>query len=149
MVASVLSYMGDLQLRAFISFMRNQIEWHLAMQLAEVNEERMTLWVRAEPGMVYELRREFKLFLSTPEIKEQYVVYRKRIVKICLNFHVHMKSQVLARCLKRTKACSTELQEGDPFEYRNLWLLLHGCLSMLGSCKHWGRSGLGSNLNFL
>jgi len=40
MVASVLSYMGDFQLRAFISFMRNHIEWHLAMKSDETNEER-------------------------------------------------------------------------------------------------------------
>lgn len=70
MVASVFSYMGDVQLQDFLSFMRNQIEWHLDMKLDKTNEERTTLWVRAKPGMVYELRREFKLFLSTLEIRE-------------------------------------------------------------------------------
>ena len=49
MVVSVLSYMGDLQVWAFLSFMRNQIEWHLAKKIAETNEERTTLGVRAEP----------------------------------------------------------------------------------------------------
>lgn len=119
MVASVFSYMGDLQLQVFLSFMRNQIEWHLAMKSTEINEERTTSWVREEPGMVYELRCEFKLFLSTPEIREQSTIYRKRIVRICLNLHAQMKSRVLAGCLKRTEACSAKLQEGDPFEYRN------------------------------
>ena len=70
MVAIVFSYMGDLQLWAFLSFMRNQIKWHLAMKLAETNEERVDLWVREEPRMIYELRHEFKLFLIAPRVKE-------------------------------------------------------------------------------
>lgn len=68
--------------------------------------------------MVYELRCEFKFFLSTPRVREQLATYRKRIVWICLNLYSQMKIQALVGCLKRTKACSVELQ-GDPFEYRN------------------------------
>ena len=68
MVASVFSFMGDFQLRAFIYFMRNQIKWHLAMKSTETNEEREELWMREEPKMVVELKHEFKLFLSTPKI---------------------------------------------------------------------------------
>lgn len=89
------------------------------MKSTKINDERTTLWVRVEPRMVYELRCEFKLFLSTPEIKEQSIVYRKRIVRIFLNFHAQMKIRPLEGCLKCTKSCSVELQEGDPFEYRN------------------------------
>ena len=59
MIVIVFPYMGGLQLRAFVSFMRNHIEWHLAIKSMETNEEKTTLWVRAEPGRVAELRREF------------------------------------------------------------------------------------------
>lgn len=69
MVVSFLSNMEDLQLQAFLSFMRNQYKWHLAKKSAEANEERTTLWVRAKPGMAYELHHEFKLFLNTPKIR--------------------------------------------------------------------------------
>lgn len=88
--------MGDLQLRAFLSFMRNQIEWHLAMKSTETNEERATLWVREELGMLYELRREFKLFLSTSGVREQSNTYRKMTVGICLNLYAQMKIRALA-----------------------------------------------------
>lgn len=91
MVASVFSYMGYLQLWAFLSFMRNQIEWNLAMKSAETNEERRVSWVIEELGMVYELGCEFKLFLNTLEIREQSSIYRKRIVSIFLNFHAQKK----------------------------------------------------------
>lgn len=119
MVESVFSYMGDLQLWVFLSLMRNQIEWNLAMKLAGTNEERAVLWVREKSGTVYETRCESKLFLSTPGVREQSTTYRKRIVGIFLNLYAKVKSQALAGCLKRTEACSAELQEGDPFEYRN------------------------------
>jgi len=116
MVLSVFSYMGYLQLSTFLSFMRNQIEWHLDMKSAEANEERTTLWIRVKPRMVYELRHEFKLYLSTPKIIEQWATYRKRIVRIWLNLYTNMKSRALIGCLKCTEACSIELQEADPFE---------------------------------
>lgn len=96
--------------------MRNQIEWHLAMKLIESNKERTTIWVRAEPMMVYELRDEFKLLLSTPNIREQLATYRKRILRIFLNMYAQMKSLVLIRFLKCIQVISVELQEGDPFE---------------------------------
>ena len=56
MVVIVLSYMGDLKLRAFVSLMKNQIEWNLAIKFMEANEEKMTLWVRVELGWALELR---------------------------------------------------------------------------------------------
>lgn len=51
MIVRILSYMRELQLCAFISFIRNQVEWHLAMKSSHTNEEKVALWIRAEPGM--------------------------------------------------------------------------------------------------
>lgn len=55
MMASVISFMGDLQLWAFLLFMRNQIEWQLAKKKIKTNEEKIAMWVRVEPGMAYKL----------------------------------------------------------------------------------------------
>jgi len=68
MVACIFSYMGDLQLRDFISFMINQIEWHLAVKLDDTNEGKASLWIRVELGMDTEFRGDFKLFLSILDI---------------------------------------------------------------------------------
>ena len=91
-IVTIFSYMGDLQLRAFVSFMRNQIEWHLAIKSMETNEEKTALWVRAEPGQAAKLRREFKRMLSTLGIKESVATYRRRIVNFCLIQFSMMKS---------------------------------------------------------
>ena len=85
MIVTILSYMGDLQLRAFVPFMRNQIEWNFAIKSMETNEEKTTLWVWAEPGRVAEMRREFRRILSTPGIRGPTTTYRRRILDFCLN----------------------------------------------------------------
>ena len=55
------------------------------MKSSDTNEEKATLWIRAEPGMATELRCEFRKFLSTLDIREQVVIYRRRIVRFYLN----------------------------------------------------------------
>ena len=79
-------------MRDFLSFMKNQIEWNLAIKSMEANEENMALWVREESGWASELRREFKRMLSTPRIKESTATYRRRIVNFYLNQFSMMKS---------------------------------------------------------
>lgn len=71
MVSHFFSYMGDLQLHAFNSFMRNQIEWNLAMKLVDTNKEKVALWIRTELGMATELRHDFKRFISTLDVREK------------------------------------------------------------------------------
>jgi len=51
MVVRIFSYMGDLQLHTFTYFMRNQVEWHMAMKSSKTNEETVALWIREELGM--------------------------------------------------------------------------------------------------
>ena len=75
MVVTIFSYMGDLQLQAFVSFLRNQIEWHMSTKSMDANEENTTLRIRAEPGWAAELRWEFRNILSTPGIREPAATY--------------------------------------------------------------------------
>lgn len=93
------------------------------MKSEKANEEITTLWVRAEPGMVYELRCEFKLFLRTPEIREQSTVYRKRILRICLNLYAQMKIRALADVLNAPRPVALSYKKGIIFITGTFWLL--------------------------
>lgn len=42
-------FVGDIQLQAFISFGVNQIKWLKAYNALQREENRLDLWVRAEP----------------------------------------------------------------------------------------------------
>lgn len=85
MVVTIFSYMGDLQLRAFMSFMRNHIEWHLSTKSMDANEENTTLRIWVEPGRAAALRQEFRIILSTTMIREPTATYKRRIVNFFLN----------------------------------------------------------------
>lgn len=119
MVVTIFTYMGGFHLRAFMPFMRNQIEWHLSTKYMDANEEMTTFWIWAELGLVAELRREFRKILSTPGIREPAIAYRRRVMDFFLNQFSKMKSQSLIGCLKCTEASSFELLEGDPFAFQN------------------------------
>lgn len=49
---SLLPLVGDIQIRAFISFLANQLTWQNAFMSAAHNEENCLLWIHAEPQNV-------------------------------------------------------------------------------------------------
>ena len=46
---NMIPVVGDIQLRAFISFLANQLTWQNAFASAQHNEQNCLLWIRAEP----------------------------------------------------------------------------------------------------
>jgi len=46
---NILPLVGDIQIRAFISFLANQLTWQNAFISAQHNEQNCLLWIRAEP----------------------------------------------------------------------------------------------------
>ena len=59
-------YLGDIQLRAFTSFVTNHMHWWITIQTIHNNEETSTLWVRSEPQYPTSLRiRHMRQLQST------------------------------------------------------------------------------------
>lgn len=46
---NILPLVDDIQLRAFISFLANQLTWQNAFMSAQHNEQNCLLWIRAKP----------------------------------------------------------------------------------------------------
>jgi len=93
-------YIGDLQLWVFISFMRNQIDWHLATKSSAINEEKEKLMIRSRHGMVIIMRCQFKKFLSKRGMIEQIPLYKRRIVSFFFNIYEQLKGKALVGSLK-------------------------------------------------
>ena len=60
-------YLGDIQLRAFTSFVTNHMHWWSAIQTIQNNEETSTLWVRSEPQSPTSLRIRHMRQLQSPK----------------------------------------------------------------------------------
>lgn len=76
------------------------------MKSADANEEKPALWIRTEPGMAIELICDFKIFLSTLDVREKLVIHKRRTMGFCLNLFVQLKIQALTGYLKRIGASS-------------------------------------------
>ena len=124
MIVHIFSYTGDLQLCTFISFMINQVEWHMAVKSSHINEEKAALWIRSEPSMAVELRCEFRKFLSTPDIREQSTIYRAST-----SLHIWRDERWLD-ALNMQRLVVQVYRTVTLLGFLIFWLLLHGFHNM-------------------
>ena len=59
-------FAGDVQLRAFVSFVSNHIQWERYFQTFSHNESHTNLWIRSEPQNPGILVARYRSFLSIP-----------------------------------------------------------------------------------
>ena len=63
-------FVGDIQLQEFISFGVNQIKWLKAYNAFQRQENRLDLWIRAEPRNPVQLWRKHRNLMKTPGVIE-------------------------------------------------------------------------------
>jgi len=61
---------GDIQIRAFVSFLSNLITWETAFTASRHNEENKLLWIRPEPSSSAMFVAQYYEFLEKPGMKE-------------------------------------------------------------------------------
>ena len=59
-------FAGDVQLRAFTSFVSNHTQWERSFQTFSHNEAHTNLWIRSEPQNPGILLARYRIFLSRP-----------------------------------------------------------------------------------
>lgn len=62
---------GDIQIRAFASFLANQITWQTAFLATRHNEDNCLLWIRSKPQNPAIFVAEYHHFLQKPGMIEQ------------------------------------------------------------------------------
>ena len=65
---NILPIVGDIQIRAFISFLANQLTWKNAYMLEEHNEQNCLLWIRNEQHNATTFIRQHRKNISNPEL---------------------------------------------------------------------------------
>ena len=61
---------GDVQIRAFASFLANQITWQTVFLAAKHNEDNYLLWIQPEPQNPANFIWEYRQFLKEPGMVE-------------------------------------------------------------------------------
>ena len=64
--SNLVPFAGDVQLRAFASFVNNHVQWERYFQTFSHNEAHTNLWIRSEPQNPGILVARYKGFLSSP-----------------------------------------------------------------------------------
>ena len=67
---NLIPLVGDIQLRAFASFLHNQIIWQDDFTVAKHNEDNRLLWIRPEPQNAATFVTEYYEFLKKPGVTE-------------------------------------------------------------------------------
>jgi hypothetical protein len=77
---------GDIQIRAFTSFLHNQILWQDDFLAAKHNEDNRLLWIRPEPQNATTFVTEYYEFLKKPGMTEHVQQLQSTVLQDCQHF---------------------------------------------------------------
>ena len=84
-------FSGDVQLRAFASFVRNHAQWERSFQTFSHNEAHSNLWVRSEPQNPGILS-QYKSLISCPIQARHIAEIQEEVISTCTN-HISIHQQ--------------------------------------------------------
>lgn len=85
-VMNILPIFGDIQIRAFISFLANQLTWKNAYMSATHNEQNYLLWIRNEPQNAATFIAHHQKNLSNPELVDHMRKLQVVVLQDCQHY---------------------------------------------------------------
>ena len=83
---NILPLAGDIQIRAFISFLANQLTWQNAFMSATHNEQNCLLWIRAEPQNAATFIAQHQQILSKPGMIDHIRKLQAAVLQDCQHY---------------------------------------------------------------
>ena len=80
---NMIPVVGDTQLRAFISFLANQLTWQNAFVSGFQNEQNCLLWIRAEPQNPAAFISQHLKMIANNEMKDHVMKLRTEVLTDC------------------------------------------------------------------
>ena len=112
-------FSGDVQLRAFASFVINHAQWERSFQTFSHNEAHSNLWVRSEPQNPGIFLAQHRSLLSCPIQTQHIMELQEEFISTCTN-HISIHQQVALEGSKhRWQVSSPTLRSRDPYYFRN------------------------------
>jgi len=115
-------FVGDIQLQAFISFEVNQIKWLKAYNAFGRQENRLDLWVIAEPRDPVHLWREHRNLMKTPGVIEALGTINIVVNWQGIEYFFTIKYLAIGAAKFRYQISNPNIQLREPFKYENFKL---------------------------
>jgi len=139
---------GDIQIRAFSSFLSNQLTWQTAFNTSSHNEENKILWIRPEPASLAMFIAQYYEFLQKPGMSEHIEQLQASILFKCQE-HIQMKGPAALKANDLFwQHSDKERQDYHPFNPLNFHAALYRVPKYIDCIQHCGVNWIGYHFRF-
>ena len=145
---NLIPLVGEIQIRAFVSFPANHLTWKNAFVSATHNEENCLLWIRAEPQNVAALVAEHRRVLQEPVMTEHIRELQAAALKDCQHY-VKTKGTLAIQANNLSwEHCPNERREYHPFNPPNLQTAISRLPNYVKCMQKCAQNWLGYHFHF-
>jgi hypothetical protein len=139
---------GDVQLRAFTSFLYNQILWQSNFSTVRNNEENKRLWIRPEPERAARFISEYYEVLKKPRVTEHVQQLQSLVIQECQQSINTIEIPALQANNLIWQQSTKQRQQHNPFGPTNLEAAISRVPSYIQCIRHCAKNWIGYKFYF-
>jgi hypothetical protein len=139
---------GDVQLRAFTSFLYNQILWQSNFSTVSHNEDKKLLWIRPEPERAARFISEYYEVLKKPGVTEHVQQLQSAVLQECQQSISNIEIPALQANNLMWQQSTKQRQQYNPFGPTNLEAAISRVPSYIQCIKHCAENWIGYKFYF-
>jgi hypothetical protein len=139
---------GDVQLRAFTSFLYNQILWQSNFSTVSHNEDKKLLWIRPEPERAARFISEYYEVLKKPGVTEHVQQLQSAVLHECQQSISNIEIPALQANNLMWQQSTKQRQQHNPFGPTNLEEAISRVPSYIQCIKHCAENWIGYKFYF-
>jgi hypothetical protein len=147
-VLNINPLVGDVQLRAFTSFLLNQILWQGDFSAAKNNEDNRLLWIRPEPQGAATFISQYYAFLKKPGMTEHVQQLQSKVIQDCERIISAIKIPALQASNLFWQQSTEKRQQRNPFGPANLEAAISRVSSYIQCMRHCAENWIGYRFYF-
>jgi hypothetical protein len=139
---------GDVQLRAFTSFLLNQIIWQGDFSAAKHNEDNRLLWIRPEPQRAATFISQYYEFLKQPGVTEHVQQLQSEVLQDCEHIIRSIEIPALQANNLFWQQSTEKRQQHNPFGPANLEVAISRIPNYIQCVRHCAENWIGYRFYF-
>jgi hypothetical protein len=139
---------GDVQLRAFTSFLLNQIIWQGDFSAAKSNEDNRLLWIRPEPQRAATFISQYYAFLKQPGVTEHVQQLQSEVIQDCERIIRSIEIPALQANNLFWQQSTEKRQQHNPFGPANLEVAISRIPKYIQCMRHCAENWIGYRFYF-